>query len=231
MTFEASHPDLSRLATQAHNTYSTVEQAVTAALRDAILSGIFQPGDKLRQQYLATELMVSRVPVAAALRTLEGEGLVASAPHRGARVRIIQPAEIEETYQLRILLESYAVRLAIQRVTDGEVDELADLAREIDGAGDGDEARVMTEQLYRRLYTIADCPLTADIIARLRANVGRYWLGLRVVHHSHSSHSIIVDAIRARDAARAEEWIARHLTKVSTELQQRITRHRPGLPA
>ena len=52
-----------------------------------------------------------------------------------------------------------------------------------------------------------------------------------VVHHSHSSHSILIDAIRARDATRAEEWIARHLTKVSTELQQRITRHRPGLPA
>ncbi len=93
---------------------------------------------------------------------------------------------------------------------------------------DGDRARVLTEQLYRRIYAIADRPLTADFVARLRANVGRYWLGLRVVPHHHSKHREIVDAIRARDATHAEEWISAHLMKVSTELQQRIVSSRSG---
>ncbi len=129
-----------------------MEQAVTATLRDAIVLGVFQPGDRLRQEYLAGELMVSRVPVVAALHTLEAEGLVVSAPYRGATVRIVEPAEIEEIYQLRIMLESFAVRAVIKRITDDEIDELAALAQQIDDSVDGDRARVLTEQLYRRIY-------------------------------------------------------------------------------
>ena len=91
--------------------------------------------------------------------------------------------------------------------------------------------RVLTEQLYERIYIIADRPLTADIVARLRASVGRYWLGLRVVPHHHSTHGVIVDAIRAGDSTHAEEWISAHLTKVSTELQQRIVTSRAATMA
>ena len=102
------HQGFSRIAAQAHAHSHTVEEAVTGAIREAILTGVFLPGDRLRQEFLATELMTSRVPVVAALRTLEAEGLVEYLPHRGATVRILQPAEIEETYRLRILLETFA---------------------------------------------------------------------------------------------------------------------------
>lgn len=211
-----------QLAAQAHKRHSTVEEAVTAAIREAILTGVVLPGDRLRQARLADELMVSRVPVVAALRTLEAEGLVVYVPHRGASVRIIEAGELEETYQLRILLEVFALRKAIKRITDEEVEELAALAREIDDAGDGERRRILTERLYQFIYTAAGCSVTSVIVGRLRANVGRYWLGLRVVPHEHSSHNVIVDAIRARDSAQAEQWISDHLTKVSAELQQRI---------
>jgi len=218
--------NLAELAARAHSRYTTVEAAATAALRDAILTGVFQPGERLRQQRLAEDLMVSRIPVVGALRALEQEGLVTLVPHRGATVRILEPAEIEETYQLRILLETFALRKASGRITTPETVELADLAREMDASGDGDRAARLTERFYQRIYAIAGCPLTADIVSRLRANVGRYWLGLRVVHKHHLAHSVIVDAIRSGDSARAERWIADHLTRVSTELQERIRRTR-----
>jgi DNA-binding GntR family transcriptional regulator len=204
---------------RAHSRYTTVEAA--AALRDAILTGVFQPGQRLRQQRLAEDLMMSRIPVVSALRTLEREGLVTLIPHRGATVRILEPTEIEETYQIRILLEIFALRKALGRITPQETEELADLAREVDGSEDGDRAAGLTEQFYQRIYTIADCPLTADIVSRRRANVGRYWLGLRVGSRHHPAHSVIVEAIRSGDSARAEHWITDHLTRVSTELQQR----------
>lgn len=222
MTKNPKTQSLRDIASRSHRRYTTVETAVTATLRKAILTGLFQPGQRLKQSYLASDLMVSRIPVAAALRTLEAEGLVTSVPHRGATVRIIEPAEVEETYRLRILLESFALRTAIKRITPEEIEELSDLAHEIDDSEDGDRAAELTEQLYERIYTIADCPLTADIVRRLRTNVGRYWLGLRVVPRHHSAHSVIVEAIRAADATRAEKWIAHHLTEVSTELQRRI---------
>ncbi len=208
-----------------------MQEAATAAIRDAILAGVFLPGDRLRQEHLARELMVSRVPVAAALRALETEGLVESVPHRGATVRIVEPAEVDEIYRLRVVLESFALRSAVGRITAVEVEELADLAQQSDEAGDGEGALVLTDQLYDRLYTIGNCPLTADIVRRLRANVGRYWRGLRVVPHDHSPHRVLVDAIRSGDSARGEEWIASHLAKVSSELQHRIVAYRSGTGA
>lgn len=220
---------LAAIAARAHSRYTTVEAAATAALRDAILTGVFQPGERLRQQRLAEDLMMSRIPVVGALRALEQEGLVTLIPHRGATVRILEPAEIEETYQLRILLETFALHKVFGRITTPETGELVDLACEIDGSEDGDRAAELTEQFYQRIYTIADCPLTADMVSQLRANVGRYWLGLRVVPHHHSAHSVIAEAIRSGDSEKAEHWIADHLTRVSTELQRRI-RTRGDLP-
>ena len=70
-------------------------------------------------------------------------------------------------------------------ITGLSAEHLADLAREIDASEDGDRAAELTEQFYQRIYAIADCPLTADIVSRLRANVGLYWLGLRVVPKHH----------------------------------------------
>ena len=65
---------LAELAARAHSRYTTVEAAATAALRDAILTGVFQPGERLRQQRLAEDLMVSRVPVIGALRATSRRG-------------------------------------------------------------------------------------------------------------------------------------------------------------
>lgn len=211
-----------QLALEAHAHNHTVEEAVTDAIRKAILAGIFQPGDRLPQQYLASRLMVSRTPVMEALHTLQAEGLVVYAPHRGATVRILEPAEIEEAYQLRILLETFALRLAIERITPEEIDELADMAHQIDAERDEEGRQVLAEQWYEHLYSVAHCPLTAAIVSRLRAKVGRYWLGLRAVPLDHSTHNVLVEAIRTRDFTQAERWIAEHLTRVSANLQQRV---------
>ena len=215
-----------QLALEAHAHNHTVEEAVTDAIRKAILAGIFQPGDRLPQQYLAGRLMVSRTPVAEALHTLQAEGLVVYAPHRGATVRILEPAEIEEAYQLRILLETFALRLAIERITPEEIDELADMAHQIDAERDKEGRRVLTEQWYEHLYYVAHCPLTAAIVTRLRANVSRYWLGLRAAPSDHSAYSVLVEAIRARDSNQAEQWIADHLTTISSEFQHNISARR-----
>lgn len=215
------------IAARAHSRCNTVEQAVTTAVREAILTRVFPPGKKLRQEHLAKVLMTSRVPVAAALRTLEAEGLVVSVPHRGATVRVLEPDELKETYQLRILLETFALRLAIARITPAEVDELAGLADRIDGEEEAERRRERTDRFYQHLYTVAHCPLTAAIVGRLRANVGQYRLDSSAAPHPHSMHNVLMDAIRAGDSTQAEQWIAEHLTMISTNLQQHITAQRP----
>ena len=206
--------------------FRTAEEMVVSVLRESILLGALAPGHRLRQESLAEELGVSRVPIRAALRHLESEGLVVSVPHKGAMVRRLEPEEIAETYELRILLETHALRAAVERVTAEEVGELQALADEIDRLTPGDDWLDATEAFYMRLYEIAGRPLTADLIARLRTNVGRYWLSLKVLHHEGFTHRVIVDAIAAGDSTEAEAWLVDHLTLVSKELQRRVRDHR-----
>ena len=221
MTDVAEEP-MELIANRATPRYRTVEEMVVAAVREAILSGIYKPGEKLPQEQLAQSLGVSRIPVRAGLRQLESEGLVVFYPHRGAAVRRLEVSEIAEIYDLRILLESFALKSAISKISSDEVDELMLLAEQLDQPGDGDDWVELRQQFYRRLYAIAERPRTADMISRLRADVGRYWLGLRVVEHQRSEHRVIVDAVRDRDPNTAELWLAEHLTEVSTELQRRV---------
>ena len=219
-----------QIAFRAHQRCNTVEEAVTAALREAILIGVFHPGERLRQEHLADLLAVSRSPVTAALHTLQAEGLVVYTPNRGATVRVIEPEELEETYQLRIVLETFALRLAIERIIPADVDEMADLADQIDGEEDAAHRWELTDRFYQHVYTVAHCPLTAAIVGRLRADVGRYWLGFGVVPHQHSMYNVLMDAIRAGDSTRAEQWIAEHLTMICAELQQRMLANRQKPP-
>lgn len=215
-------PSIDQIARAAQSNYRTVEEMVVAAIREAVLSGIYGPGDKLPQEKLAQALGASRIPVRAALRQLEAEGLVVFSPHRGATVRRLEPADVEEIYELRILLETFALRSAIAEITAAEVDELEAIVEELDRLGEGEEWLGLREHFYSRLYAIARRPLTAELIAKLRADVGRYWLSLRLVDHSSTTHRVIIDAIRAGDAKEAETWLAEHLTSVSKELQRRV---------
>lgn len=214
---------MEQIAGQARSNYRTVEEMVVSAVREAILSGVFAPGEKLPQEALAQSLGVSRIPVRAALRQLEVEGLASFSPHRGATVRELSPGDVSEIYELRIVLESFALESTIKSITPEEIDEMEAMADELDALGEGEQWLELRERFYDRLYAVGGRGRTADLISRLRADVGRYWLSLKVVNHEGgTAHRVIIDAIRAHDPERATEWLRQHLTKVSQELQSRV---------
>src|SRR5512138_1964205 len=95
----------------------TVASMTVAALRERILRGDYPEGDPLRQDALADELGVSRIPVREALRQLEAEGLVTFSPHRGAVVSTLSLEEIQELFELRADIESDLLGRAIPRMT------------------------------------------------------------------------------------------------------------------
>src|SRR6185437_16206705 len=84
----------------------TLAGATLQAIRERILSGAYAEGDPLRQDAIAAELGVSRIPVREALRQLEAEGLVTFSPHRGAVVSTFSIGEIEELFELRAQIEA-----------------------------------------------------------------------------------------------------------------------------
>src|SRR5437667_11654296 len=90
----------------------TLGSEVTHALREAILTGVYQPGDHLTEAEIAREMGVSHGPVREALRELEAEELIIIEPHRGAFVRAFTAQDVREIYSLRSLPDTATVQLA-----------------------------------------------------------------------------------------------------------------------
>jgi DNA-binding GntR family transcriptional regulator len=89
-----------------------------------IASGDYPPGSRLRQEALAEEFSVSRTPIREALRQLEVRGLIQHLPNQGAMVRAPNAREIREAYQVRAELEGLATALAIEWITDKQIDQM-----------------------------------------------------------------------------------------------------------
>jgi DNA-binding GntR family transcriptional regulator len=155
----------------------TLTAKVTEQLRARILSGGYAPGAPLRQDAVAAELGVSRIPLREALTQLQGEGLVAGEPHRGFVVRGVSRAEAEEIFGLRLQLEPAAVRMAAERATLEEVEASAGLLSRLTAASAARQlamAANLNRDFHLSLILPKRNPLTAELLMRLHAASQRY---------------------------------------------------------
>jgi DNA-binding GntR family transcriptional regulator len=209
--------NLSRIAESVRGTFQSVEDMTQAFIREAIVQGVFPPGQRLNLDTIAESLGVSRMPVRASLRQLENEGLVRINHHRGASVSVLRPDEINEIYELRILLESYLLKLAMADLDDELVDRLETIAHELEGTAELSKRLELRYRLYEELYRRANRPRALAQVNMLRGSVGRYLLLQRV--DEHHSHEELIAQLRTRDIETATAWLVIHLRKVSQKLQ------------
>ena len=104
--------------------YKPLRDVVFETLRDAIITQVLKPGERLMEIQLADEMGVSRTPVREAIRKLELEGLVVMVPRKGAYVAGVSMKDIHEVYEVRSALEMLAATLAAERITEEELDAL-----------------------------------------------------------------------------------------------------------
>jgi DNA-binding GntR family transcriptional regulator len=95
-----------------------IRERVVSALRDAIIAGRLKPGERIRERELVSLLGVSRSPLREAIRILETEGFITSLAHRGARVSEVSAVDLHDMLDVRIMLESFAARLFIERLDE-----------------------------------------------------------------------------------------------------------------
>ncbi|TQM11603.1 GntR family transcriptional regulator [Pseudonocardia kunmingensis] len=210
-------PALSDVVNRLSGGYTTVGELVYAILREAILTGALQPGQKLGQEAIAEAIGVSRIPVRSAIIQLETEGLVVFKPHRGAVVATLTAEKVRETYSVRALLEAQAIKLAIRSMTPERAERLVEMADRLDDperTSDFLEDRVA---FYHELYGADENPVLVGVIDQLRSSVGRDLLGLRVHDHAHS-HRGLVDLVVAGDLPGARRWVKSHLDAVCAGL-------------
>lgn len=188
----------------------TTEDDVTAQLRRLIAGGALAPGAKLTVAALSTRLGVSATPLRAALRVLEGEGLVESLPHRGARVRVLAPVDIRNLYRLRGAVLGLLIPDVVRHISDAELAALAALDAAFQAAakqGDGAAAMAANQEFHRALLALARNPDAAAVMARSWALVEalrlRLGFGPGRLARSVESHRALLAALRARDAAKA----------------------------
>jgi len=199
--------------------YATTQEFILAVLREAILEGVLPPEARLRQEDLATLFGTSRIPVREALRVLEYEGLAESEPNRGFAVTSLDADQIEEVYDLRIVLESHATRLAIPLLTESDLADLEELYRDMQESDGSDARLVKRERFYLRLYGVTARPRLVGLISRLRQEVARS-LRSKLVHDSPANHEAYFDAVKRGDADAACEELAMHYRKVAALLRR-----------
>jgi DNA-binding GntR family transcriptional regulator len=196
----------------------SAEQAVTAALRTAILSGRLAPGQRLAQAELAEQLGVSRIPLRDALRRLEEEALVKIDGRRGAWVTVLSIRDVAEIYEMRIMLEARCVRYAVENLTDEDVASLVDLWADMERPEhDAAAGRSARRAFYGELYAKAKRPRMARLILQLRDNVGRYHV-IQNSDHSHAAHAKLRHCIEIGDATGAIAVVTEHLEEARDDL-------------
>jgi DNA-binding GntR family transcriptional regulator len=195
-------------------------------LREAIVTGRFQPSERLIETDVARELGVGRSAVRTALARLEHEGLVEHERHRGARVRLVGAREAVEILETRAVLEGLAARAAADRANEADVEDLrsilGDMRRRLD-AGDLLSASDQNAVLHNRILQISGHATATRLIATLKSQLVRFQYRTILLpgrsECSFGEHSAIVEAIAAGDADAAEQAMRTHLSHVAEALR------------
>ncbi|MFP8967196.1 GntR family transcriptional regulator [Pokkaliibacter sp. CJK22405] len=158
--------------------HKTRTQLVAEVIRDRILSGEIPAGTPLRQDALAKELNVSRIPVREALLLLEAQGLVEFEPHKGATASETSADMIAELFGLRALVESDILAKAIPLMTEETFSQAEKILAEFDNALDTgtqiENWSSLNQAFHAKLYQCANQPLTMEVIASLNMRSDRY---------------------------------------------------------
>lgn len=211
------------------------------AVKGAIAKGNLEPGDWLREETLGQQLGVSRITLRDALNRLVAEGLAVRVAHRGVKVAVLPLDELIDIYEMRIQLEGMAVELAAQRITEEELDLMRSLLPST-GAASDPEIAVPSQEANREFHMIAIRASRRRQLCRVLGQLLDMTFGYMrlagghadgeqsevllmqseqvqaILESSANEHAQLVDALSARDGARAKQVITGHIRHTLNQL-------------
>jgi DNA-binding GntR family transcriptional regulator len=195
----------------------TSSSAVLQLLRQSLDRGRWSPGEPLRQEEIATELGVSRVPVREAFFQLQAEGLVQVVPNKGVYVRTLSAENLRELFRLRRLLEGDVLGDAVPLHTAATLNRLETVQAALDKARQVADRMAGDREFHESLYAPAERPETMATIRRLRYIVDRFYFArLKPSTRAqgwHEEHHALIRAVKRRDASAACKLLAAHLAE------------------
>jgi DNA-binding GntR family transcriptional regulator len=196
--------------------FRTSQERVVALLRRAILSGEFPPGTRLTQNQLAERMAASTSPVREAVRQLASEGLLRIAPNTSVTVAIPTADEIEDVYELLLILEPLAMRRAAAQFTRrdaaGPEEVLQQMALVADDVG---QWSILNSEFHDRLTVASGSKHLADVLRTLR-RIGALYVSASLqapnrMRESESEHLEILARVCSGDVDAAAELARQHL--------------------
>ena len=212
----------------------SLTSAVADKLRDQIIRGEIPEGAQLRQDAIASQYHVSRIPVREALRQLDAEGLISIVPNRGAVVPALSPDDIEELFSIRALLEPEVLKRSIPHLTENDFSEAeAVLRRYVSELRRDDHMSSwgrLNWQFHSILYSRADQPRFMAVIRNVNNSGERYTrLQLYLTHgmkRANEEHHQMLELCRQRDVTAACKLVRLHIQNAGESLKQALTQKR-----
>lgn len=213
---------------------TSLTSAVADRLREMIIRGDIQEGEQLRQDAIAADLQVSRIPVREALRRLEAEGLIKIVAHRGAVVSSLSSEEIEELFEMRAVLESEVLRLSIPELTEADFKQAEAILEKYEKAlwmkGDVGSWGRLNSEFHTILYSRANRPHFKAVIRQINNNGDRYTrLQLyltKAFERAKKEHRMLLDLCRKRDVNSAVELLQQHIRTAGRTLKESLEQRR-----
>ncbi|QTL99342.1 FCD domain-containing protein [Iocasia frigidifontis] len=209
--------------------HKTLSERVKNYLLDSILNQQkYLPGDKITETKIAKELQVSQAPVREAIRDLKMMGFIESEPYKGSHVKQVTAKELLDLYDVRINLETLAVRRALQRITEKEIAYLKSLIDKMAKTSQKNDYVKQTEldgRFHNSIIEFSD----NIILVKVWNNLGvEYWtwLGLKFLKDNHkfdfidqvSRHQEIYSVIKDKDVEKAVLMVKKHFNEVKEML-------------
>ena len=199
---------------------------LTDQLRELIAQGSWAPGAALRQEELASRFGVSRIPVRDALHALQAEGLVVIDPNRGTFVARLTQEQLEEIFDLRVLLECDALLHACPLHSERSLRRLERLQEELDFETEPLEWVRLDREFHTALYAPSMRARTLSLIGSLRMLVERFYLlkmGPEMRRREwNDEHQGLIDAVRAGNIPLAQQRLKDHLRQTQAVALARL---------
>jgi DNA-binding GntR family transcriptional regulator len=209
----------------------TLASSVADAIREKIITNQIKGGEALRQDALANQLNVSRIPVREALLQLEAEGLVTFVPHKGAVASSVSLEEVEELFALRVLLECDIISVSISNSTAESFEKSESILKEFDAllkpGSDMRELGTLNWQFHQSLYEPAARTRTLAIISGLHTHCDRY-LRMQIqltedYERAEAEHHELLSLCKSGQKTAARKLLRTHIKTTGDELIRAIS--------
>lgn len=208
----------------------TLHEKVAGIVRDKIISGEFEPGQKIPEQALCASLNISRTPLREALKVLATEGILELLPQRGARVPLIGVEESKQIFQVLAALESLAGELTCENVSDAQIDMFKTLHAELERAysmRDRHEYSRINRAIHASLFNIAGNPILLSIYRNLEYKMRNLRHTARKMpefwEQSIIDHRILIDALTKRDSSILPVILKTHILNTAQSVEASLT--------